>query len=213
MSDQVYGEKILTPPFRVIFPTLFDVDAEREQKKNGKEYKEYSVNALFNKSADLKPMLKSVHEVATEKWRSVPKNLKNPFKNGSKEKDLDKYPYYENTIYIRFSSYDQPGIVDGKMEPVIDKSQVYSGCWARATVVAKTYGGSGTGYQPGVSFKLQNIQILPKSFVEQELGLEVEDSALTGRRSSPNEDFDGIDFEADDPANYETVEDDIGYDF
>jgi hypothetical protein len=56
---------------------------------------------------------------------------------------------------------DQPPIVVGRdAQPIMDPSQIYSGCKARASVRFFGYGSKGSPYQPGVGVRLQNVQKL-----------------------------------------------------
>lgn len=138
--------KILTPNFRVSFPSVFE-----PSEFNGKET--YSITMLFDKSADLSELKAAVKRAAEEKWgKKIPANLRNPIRDGAEKSHLDGY---DGCVFIRASSKTKPGVVDQNCQEIINSSEFYAGCIARATVVAFAYDQAGN---KGVSFLLSNIQ-------------------------------------------------------
>lgn len=161
-------EKVLTPKFRVSFPTVFVPRAAMD----GAEVK-YSITMLFPKDADLSRLKAIAKQAATEKWGDkIPKDLRSPFRDGD-TKELDGYA---GMIFVAASSKMKPGLVNGNREPIIDSGEFYAGCYARATVNAYAYDRNGN---KGVAFGLQNIQ---------KLG---EGTPFSGR-TKPEEDFDAV---------------------
>lgn len=155
----------LTPEFRVSFPYVFKAQLN---KLSGKE--EYSLQALFPPNADLSKLKAAAQEAIKEKWgpdsSKWPKNLKNPFRDqAEKEKEIDDGKggtkkvmpdgYVKGAIFLTLKSKQKPGVVDQKVEDIIDPSVFYAGCWARATVSCYAYDQAGNR---GVSFGLGNIQ-------------------------------------------------------
>lgn len=153
-------DTIITPEFRVSFPKVFK--PERNQL-NGKD--EYSVVALFPKGADLKPMKKLAHEACIEtfgkdesKW---PKFKNNPFRmQEEKLKVIDGKevlpPGHEaGAVFMNLRSRKQPGVVDERVQPILDESEFYAGCWAKALVTVYTYAQAGNS---GFAFGLTHIQ-------------------------------------------------------
>lgn len=98
-----------------------------------------------------------------------------PFKNqGDKEKDGVLPPAYEkNAVFISLKSQQKPGVVDQNVQPIIDGSDFYAGCYAQASVNASAYEQKGNR---GVSIYLNNIQ-------------KVKDGDPLGSRGSPQSDF------------------------
>ena len=144
MSKSV--SKILTPNFRVSFPSVFE-----PSDYNGKET--YSVTMLFDKSTDLTELKAAVKRAAEEKWgKKIPSNLRNPIRDGAEKEHLDGY---DGCFFIRASSKTKPGVVDQNCVEIINPSEFYAGCIARATVVPFAYDQAGN---KGVSFLLSNIQ-------------------------------------------------------
>lgn len=165
--------KVLTPKFRVSFPQVFKAEAFEDGDPK------YAITMLFDKDADLTEMKKAAEAAAKEKWADkIPKNLRSPFRDGD-EKELDGYA---GKIFVRASSKSKPGVVDQNVKPIVDPSEFYPGCYARATVVAFAYEAKGN---KGVSFALLNVQ---------KLG----DGEAFGNRSNPEDDFAPVAGEASD---------------
>lgn len=145
------SENVMTPEFRVSYPNLLE---PRLNDLNGKM--EFSLVALFPKGADLSSLKGAAQAAIVEKWGADktkwPKNLRSPFRDqGEKESE----GYEAGAIFINMKSNQRPGVVDANVKPIIDPSQVYAGCYGRATVRAFAYDQKGNR---GVSFGLQNFQ-------------------------------------------------------
>ncbi len=91
--------------------------------------------------------------------------------------------------FVSAKSKSKPGIVDSDRETIIDQSEFYSGCFARATVSAYAYDYMGN---KGVSFNLLNVQKL-------------DDGEPFSARSRPEDDF------ADASVGAEVAEDEIPF--
>ena len=83
----------------------------------------------------------------------------------------------------------RPGLVDAKLQDIIDDTDVYSGAWYRAQVRAFAYDTAGN---KGVSFGLQNVQKLR------------DDDPLGSGRIPANKAFEPVDVPAD-TANGKTA--------
>lgn len=116
----------------------------------------------------------------TAKWGGkIPRNLKIAFQDGD-DTDLDKYPENEGHFLLNARSKKKVGLVDIDRQPILDASEVYSGCWAYVSVTSFAYDNE----SKGVSFFLNNIMKAR------------DDESFGGRSSSPDEDF--ADVEGDD---------------
>lgn len=82
------------------------------------------------------------------------KKLKLPWRDGS---EYDEYgePFGDKSIFIRLSSKTPPGVVDASRNPIIDDSEFYSGCFARATAAVWPYDTKGN---KGITLLLNNVQ-------------------------------------------------------
>lgn len=146
-------ETIMTPKFRVSFPEVFEAKAFQGGTPT------YSLTMLFDAEAQKTPefaKMKALAKAAADaRWgNKKPANLRSPFRDGT-EKDLQGFG--EGIIFVRASSRQRPGLVDQKVQKIIDQSEFYPGCYARATVSVYAYDNSGNR---GVAFGLQNIQKL-----------------------------------------------------
>lgn len=142
------GDKVKTPVFRVSFPQVF----EAKSFNNGEP--KYSVVMIFDKKADLREMKRILKEAAHERFGAkLPPNLKDAFRDGKEKAHLQGYG--EDVVFCTASSKQRPGLVDQKVQPIVDRDEFYAGCYARATVSAFAYDTNGN---KGVSFGLNNIQ-------------------------------------------------------
>lgn len=151
----------------------------------------YSASLLISKddTKTIKAINKAIEEAKTEgkaklanKNGVVPKNLKLPLRDGDEDRpDDDAYTgcYFLNA---NASADHPPKIVDRRVEPVLDRSEVYSGCYANVSV---TFFAFNTQGNVGIGCGLGNIQ-------------KVRDGDhLTGERSAA-EDFEDLGGDDDD---------------
>lgn len=78
--------------------------------------------------------------------------LKLPLRDGDVEKDDDAY---KNSYFVNANSLTAPQIVDGNVEPILDRSEVYSGVYARVSLTFYAFNVNGN---KGVACGLGNIQ-------------------------------------------------------
>jgi len=117
----------------------------------------------------------------TAKWGGkIPRNLKIAFQDGD-DTDLDKYPENEGHFLLNCRSKKKVGLVDIDRQPILDASEVYSGCWAYLSVTSFAYDNE----SKGVSFFLNNIMKAR------------DDESFGGGSSSPDEDFADIEVDED----------------
>lgn len=155
--------QVLTPEFRVSYPKVFKPE---RNDLNGRD--EYSLVALFPKGADLSKLKAACKAACEKKWgadpKKWPKNLRDPFRDqGEREKEDDdgnKYMpdgYVKGAVCINLKSTKRPGLVDAQLQDIIDDSDFYGGCYARAQVNAAAYDQKGN---TGVSLYVNHIQKL-----------------------------------------------------
>ena len=118
----------------------------------------------------------------TAKWGGkIPRNLKIAFQDGD-DTDLDKYPENEGHFLLNCRSKKKVGLVDIDRQPILDASDVYSGCWAYLSVTSFAYDNE----SKGVSFFLNNIMKAR------------DDESFGGTTSTPDEDFADVEVDEDD---------------
>lgn len=182
-------KKCTTPKFRVSFPQLFEPKGFEGQDPK------YSVVMLFDKKTDLTPLKEAAFNAAKEKFGEKskwPKSFKMPFRDGDEKADSKGYA---GTIFVTATSKKRPGVVNQKLEDVLDKEEIYAGCYARAVLIAFAYDVSGN---KGVSFSLKHVQ-------------KVGDGEKFSGGKSAREEFTVIDDGSDDASNYSNDEDDTGF--
>ena len=167
------SDNIITGKFRVSFPYVF---RPSKPMQVGAEPK-YSVTMLFSKDADLTKLKAAVRAAAVDKWGADqaqwPKGMRNPFRDQG-EKEYEGYE--KGLIFIVATSKQRPGLVDAKLQDIIEEKDFYPGCYARASVRAFAYDQAGNR---GVAFGLQNIQKLA-------------DGEPLGGRTRPADDFEPV---------------------
>lgn len=128
---------------------------------NGNE--KYSVSLIIPKT-DTKTIekVKAAIRAAYEQGKSILANgndvpdfdeIHNPLRDGDKERKKDKA--YANSYFINANSTRKPGIVDADKEDILDHSEVYSGCYGRASINFFAYCKKGN---KGIACGLNNLQ-------------------------------------------------------
>lgn len=116
------------------------------------------------------------------KWGGkIPHKLKIAFHDGD-DSDLEKYPENEGHMILNARSKKKVGLVDTDRQPILDASEIYSGCWAYISVTSFAYNNE----SKGVSFFLNNIMKAR------------DDEPFGGGASTPDEDFGGIEVDDED---------------
>jgi hypothetical protein len=143
-------KKVITPEFRVSFPAIHEPKAFNNQAPK------YSLVALFPKNTDISSVKKAAEWAAVEEWgtdkKSWPKGIKFPFRDGNEKQDQSGY---KDHIFVSASSKQKVGLIDKNRNPILEPSEFYAGCYARASMIAFAYDVNGN---KGVSFSLQNVQ-------------------------------------------------------
>ena len=79
--------------------------------------------------------------------------LKLPLRDGDVEREDDEA--YKNTYFVNANSTTAPQIVDRSVQPILDRSEVYSGCYARVSINFYAFNSNGNR---GIACGLGNIQ-------------------------------------------------------
>jgi hypothetical protein len=174
--------KVVTGKARLSYVHVFEPHAIED----GQEPK-YSVCLLIPKSdketlRKIKAAVEAAKTAGAAKWGGkVPANLKTPLRDGDEERS--DQPEYEGHYFINCSSKTKPGVVDARVQPILDSTEIYSGCYGRASINFYAFNTAGN---KGIACGLNNIQKLA-------------DGDYLGGRSRAEDDFDAVDdFEDDD---------------
>lgn len=89
--------------------------------------------------------------------KSVPSlaAIKTPLRDGDVERPDD--PAYANAYFINANSATAPGIVDADCNPVLTRSEVYSGVYGRASINLYAFNSNGN---KGIACGLNNLQLI-----------------------------------------------------
>jgi dienelactone hydrolase len=153
--------KVTTGKVRLSYAFLFHPRTQTDDNGNEQTPK-YTVTLLIPKS-DTATMskLRAAQKQALEDGKSskfggsIPKKWVDTIHDGDEEADLEKNPEYAGHFYVTVGNTRKPGIVDRDLQPIVDDTEVYSGCYARVSVNAYPYANHG---KKGVSFSLRNVQ-------------------------------------------------------
>jgi len=124
----------------------------------------YSVSLIIPKSdkktvAKVKAAIEAAYRDGEAKLKgngkSVPQlsSLKTPLRDGDIERPDD--PAYEDAYFINANSATAPGIVDADCQPIISRSEVYSGVYGRASINFYAFNSNGN---KGIACGLNNLQ-------------------------------------------------------
>lgn len=123
----------------------------------------YSISCIIKKdSPDVEKVRKAIKAAYDEgqaklkgNGKTVPalENLKTPLRDGDAERSDD--PAYKGCYFINANSLTAPGIVDVDVNPILDHSEVYSGCRGRVSISFYCFNNSGN---KGIAASLNNLQ-------------------------------------------------------
>jgi len=97
--------------------------------------------------------------------------IKTPLRDGDLERPDD--PTYANSYFINANSATAPGIVDIDLNPILNRSEVYSGVYGRASVSFYAFNSNGNR---GIACGLGNLQ-------------KIRDGEPLGSKASAEDDF------------------------
>lgn len=156
MAEQT--TKVVTGLVRFSYVHAFEPHAMNDGEKA-----KYSVCVLIPKSdKDTLTKIKKAIEAAKEVYKStiqdkngkIPSNLKTPLRDGDEERPEDEA--FAGCYFINANTTRRPQVVDENLNPIIDASEFYSGCYGRVSINLYGFNVSSRGIAAG----LQNIQKL-----------------------------------------------------
>jgi hypothetical protein len=169
------ADKLLTPEACFAFVYLFE---KRPPMAGSAGDPKYAATLIFDAAATKTPqfaqMQAAVKAAVKEKFGDkVPAGMRNPFRK-NEERSVDGYKGFpEGGVFINVTSTQRPGVIDRKMNEIIDPKEIYSGFYGRASLSCYAYDKAGN---KGVAFGLNNVQ-------------KIRDGESLGGRSRPTEDF------------------------
>lgn len=142
----------------------------------------YSVSLIIPKSdkvtiEKIKKAIEAAYRDGEAKLKGNSKTLpplsaiKTPLRDGDLERPDD--PTYANSYFINANSATAPGIVDIDLNPILNRSEVYSGVYGRASVSFYAFNSNGNR---GIACGLGNLQ-------------KIRDGEPLGSKASAEDDF------------------------
>lgn len=142
----------------------------------------YSISLIIRKDDvetvnKIKAAIKAAYDEGASKLKGTGKSvpaltaIKNPVRDGDVERPDD--PAYAGCYFINANNKTAPGIVDANRQKIIDSSEVYSGCYGRASI---TFYAFNTNGNKGIACALNNLQ-------------KIADGEALGGHASAAEDF------------------------
>lgn len=124
----------------------------------------FSVSLIIPKSdtktvAKIKSAIEAAYHDGESKLKGSGKSvppmaaIKTPLRDGDSERPDD--PAYANAYFINANSATAPGIVDVDRNPVLTRSEVYSGVYGRASISFYAFNSNGN---KGIACGLNNLQ-------------------------------------------------------
>jgi hypothetical protein len=171
--------KLMLKNVRLSYANLF----EPRENKNGEL--RYSTALLIPKDHPQVEALKAAIDAEGEgkfgkKWETMAK--KNyPLHDADEDGKADDEPAYEGHYYINASSKRKPQVVDRQVQPILDESEMFSGCWGNVSIAIFAFE---VPENKGVSFGLNNVQ-------------KVKEGERLGGAPNADEEFEAIDDEDD----------------
>lgn len=163
--------KVITGVVRLSYANVWEA-----KSINGGDEK-YSVSLIIPKSdkktiAEINDAVKNAKVEGKSKFGGkIPGNLKHPLKDGDIEKPDEEA--YKDCYFLNANSNDKPQIVDKNVKPILNESEVYSGCYGRVSI---TFYAFNTNENKGIACGLGNIQ-------------KIRDGETLSSRSSAVDDF------------------------
>lgn len=159
MSKIMNPTKVITGP-----TTRWSYVNVWEPKANNDGKLKYSVSLIIPKSdkktiEKIKAAIQAAYEEGQSKLKGNGKSvpalsiLKTPLRDGDLERPDDEA--YANSYFVNANSNNQPGIVDADRNPVLERTEVYSGVYGRASINFYAFNTNGN---KGIACGLNNLQ-------------------------------------------------------
>lgn len=152
----------------------------------------YSVSLIIPKSdtktlEKIRAAIQAAYEEGQGKLKGNGKSvpplsvLKTPLRDGDAERPDDEA--YAGSYFVNANSGTAPGIVDADRDPILDRSEVYSGVYGRASINFYAFNSNGN---KGIACGLNNLQKIRdgeplggKSRAEDDFATEEDDDFLS----------------------------------
>ena len=187
MSKNVNPMKVITGP-----DTRWSYANVWEAKSINGGTPKFSVSLIIPKSDTrtlnrIKAAIEAAYKEGESKLKgngkTVPplSSIKQPLRDGDIERPDDEA--YANAYFVNANSATAPGIVDSNLDPILERSEVYSGVYGRASINFYAFNSNGN---KGIACGLNNLQKIRdgeslggKSRAEDDFATDVDDDFLS----------------------------------
>ena len=169
--SEIPSTKVITGKVRLSYCHVFEPQIGEDGKPK------YSTAIIIPKSdtKTLDAIQKAVEQakrLGASKWGGkIPPRLKEPLRDGDEERPDDEA--YRNSYFMNCSCNTKPGIIDRNRRPILDSTEIYSGCYAFASISFFAFDVSGNR---GIACGLNNL-------------MKCEDGEMLGGRAKAEDDF------------------------
>ncbi|MDD4291035.1 MAG: DUF2815 family protein [Clostridia bacterium] len=168
--------KVVTGVVRLSYASVWEPKAVNEGATP-----KYSVSLIIPKSdtetlAKINAAIDAAIEEGIGKFGGKKPNkaaIKLPLRDGDVERDDEAY---SNSYFVNANSVTAPQVVDIRVQPILDRSEVYSGVYARVSISFYAFNSNGN---KGIACGLGNIQ-------------KVKDGEPLGGKTDASKDFDEL---------------------
>ena len=187
MSKNVNPMKVITGP-----DTRWSYANVWEAKSINGGTPKFSVSLIIPKSDTrtlnrIKAAIEAAYKEGESKLKgngkTVPplSSIKQPLRDGDIERPDDEA--YANAYFVNANSATAPGIVDSNLDPILERSEIYSGVYGRASINFYAFNSNGN---KGIACGLNNLQKIRdgeslggKSRAEDDFATDVDDDFLS----------------------------------
>lgn len=159
MSKYTNPTKVITGP-----NTRWSYANVLEPKSINGSAPKYSISLIIPKSdtatvGKINAAIQAAYEDGESKLKGSGKTvpplsvLKTPLRDGDVERPDD--PNYAGAYFINANSTTAPGIVDADRQPILDRAEIYSGVYGRASINLYAFNSNGN---KGIACGLNNLQ-------------------------------------------------------
>ena len=148
----------------ILYPHLFEPQVPKGSAPGTAPA--YSLTAILPVNFDFSELQRLAVEAATKLFgegamKMLKANaIKTPFRSQAEKaaEGKDGYSDDPNAKYINLKNERQPGVVDQRLQPILDPSAIYGGCICNVQVNCFAWAHPTGG--KGLSFSLQNVQLV-----------------------------------------------------
>ncbi|MBE6811305.1 MAG: DUF2815 family protein [Ruminococcaceae bacterium] len=153
-NKKIISTKVVTGPVRISYEHVWE-----PQSVNGGTPK-YGASFIIDKKdtetiEKIRAAVEAAKQLGIGKFGGkIPPDgaLKLPLRDGDTERDDEAY---KNAYFVNANSTTPPQIVDRSVQPILDRSEVYSGCYVRVSLNFYAFNSNGN---KGIACGLGNIQ-------------------------------------------------------